>query len=73
MNENINYYKLGKRYARRPFEDPLYESLPTMDFEQMAAFNKGYEDGEKRPSIGAAFFVLFLATVVVCGIVVFIK
>lgn len=71
--ERVNYYKLGRRYARRPFEDPFYENLPTMNFDEMAAFNRGYDDALNGPSIGAKLFVAALGIIIVLAIIGFVK
>lgn len=67
------FEKLGKRYAKLPFEDPLYENIPPMTYDERLAFNRGYQKGLDGPSLPAKLFVAGLAIVVILAIVGFVK
>jgi hypothetical protein len=69
----VNYYRLGKQYASRPFDDPLWEDIPAMDYQQRIEFNRGYDDGLNSPSLAAKLFVATLCIIVVLAIIGFVK
>lgn len=73
MADVKNFYKLGKQYASRPFDDPLFEDIPPMNWEERQAFNRGYDDALNSPNIGPKMFVFALVAIVVMAIVSFVK
>lgn len=72
QGKEINYYRLGKKYARCTFDDPMWESLPCMDEPQRIEFNRGYDDALSGPTLEGVLFVLFLISVVVLAMVMWI-
>lgn len=69
----INYYRLGKQYALRPFDVEFLEEIPAMSYEERQEFNRGYDDAMNSPSIAAKLFVAFLAIIVILAIIGFVQ